>query len=112
MDIEITDFLNNNEYLIQITFDEVSYIQGIIYKKYGELYINYLHVNPLKRNIGIGTKLIQEIINISTQNYNIISVHLDDTSSHYRHSNNIYIKYGFKYKDNINISNKSMILLL
>jgi len=97
-----------NEILINVNYDEKSYISGTIYLNDYELYINYFYVDIKNRNKGIGTNLLNHIIN-SSKKYNIKTVHLVDESKNYRTSHNIYIKYGFKYLNNYN---RKMIFML
>lgn len=87
-----------DEILIKIIYDEKSYISGTIYLRDDELYISYFHVDKNKRGKGIGMKLLNNIIKYSKK-YGIETVHLVDESERYRDEHNIYIKYGFKYKE-------------
>ena len=89
----------DNEILIKFIYDDKSYISGTIYLIYNELYINYFHVDIKNRGNGIGTNLLNQIINHSKNNYDIKTVHLVDESERYKLTNNIYIKYGFNYID-------------
>ena len=78
---------------IKYDFYEHSYISGIIYLNDSELYINYFHVNPDHRGKGFGSKLLNKVIDVSKEKYNISHVCLDDESAHYRKPRNIYIKF-------------------
>lgn len=102
--------LMNDEIMIKIIYDEYSYISGLIYLNDNELYINYFHVKLINRGKGIGSKLLKEIISYSKKIYNINLVRLDDISSNYRKSHNIYEKFGFvylnKYDNSMNLKIK------
>ena len=91
---EIQEFMGD-ELRVKITYDDKSYISGIVYKN-DELYINYFYVDPVNRGKGIGSKLLNEIIRVS-KDYNIDQVSLTDESANYRKPRNIYIKFGFVY---------------
>jgi hypothetical protein len=48
---------------------------------------------------GYGTILLNEVISILRKKYsNIRTIELDDMTDRYRQPNNIYVKFGFTYK--------------
>ena len=49
-------------------------------------------------NQGIGSKLLCQVIS-DCKEININLIELDDMTDRYRKSNNIYLKFGFKYVD-------------
>jgi GNAT superfamily N-acetyltransferase len=87
---EIQEFMGD-ELRVKITYDEKSYISGIVYKN-DELYINYFYVDPVNRGKGIGSKLLKEIIRVSKE-YNIEQVSLTDESANLKKKIKLISKY-------------------
>ena len=73
------------------------HISGIVIGRVA--YIQSLYIDNMYRNRNFGTMLLHWFLNKSF-NENAIHVELDDCSSNYRKSNNIYIKNGFYYANN------------
>ena len=107
--VEKTEMMEGEEVriVVRLECDDISQITGVVYKKFGQLYINYFYVNPELRGKRYGMKLLNKIIDVSQSDYNIKKVCLDDESSRYRKPNNIYIKKGFHY---VNANSKYMEL--
>lgn len=60
------------------------------------LLVGVLHVVPEARGKGIGSILLQELIQYAKLN-NVKKIILDDMTDHYRQPHNIYVKHEFKY---------------
>ena len=74
------------------------YMQFIPCQEEKKLYITSLYVAPSYRNCGIGTRLIDWVIDYSLLT-KIDSIHVDDMSDNFRKLNNIYTNVGFTYDD-------------
>lgn len=72
------------------------YLQFIPHKEEGKLYISGLYVASDYRNQGIGSCLIDFIVDYCLLTH-INDIHVDDMSDNFRTSNNIYVKNGFEY---------------
>ena len=61
-------------------------------------FISSLYVKEEYRNKGFGTMLLSMFLH-EIYNNNVLHIELYDCSDNYRKTNNIYLKYGFKYID-------------
>ena len=60
--------------------------------------VGSLYVDPILRNKGIGSILLNQLIQYAKNNY-VKKIVLDDMTDNYRIPNNIYLKHGFQYVD-------------
>jgi len=90
-------FRNNVQHIkILIICDKksIGLLHGIINED--NCNINVLNVKNEFQNNGLGSMLIQELINYCSNN-DIKNITLDDMSDRFNQSHNIYMKFNFKY---------------
>lgn len=93
---------NNNEYIGQIFY----------FYLFDTFFIGNLNILKNKRNQGYGSILLKYCLDDIKNNYKINLVKLTDISSNSRKSNNIYLKFGFKYENNDTQINNDMFIYL
>ena len=99
-----------DEYFIYLSNKEdckFGYIHYVFYLEEKEVIISYIFIKPNYRKNGYGKLLFKEffkhIIEImQTENIKTLTIHLDDMSDRYGQSDNLYLKMGFKYYEEIN----------
>ena len=74
-------------------------VEGVVNNRIATLISIFIY--PKYRNQGYGTELLKYFLHQSFIN-GAVHIELDDCSANYRKANNIYLKYGFKYRDNDN----------
>lgn len=69
---------------------------GKVYYNSKYITIGSLYVDPFLRNKGIGSILLNQLIEYAKKT-NTQKIILDDMSDNFRLRNNIYLKHGFQY---------------
>lgn len=69
---------------------------GKVYYSNKYISIGSLYVDPSFRNKGVGSILLNQLIEYAKKN-NVSKIVLDDMSDNYRENRNIYVKHGFQY---------------
>lgn len=72
---------------------------GKVYYGSQHFVLGSLHVDPKLRNKGIGSILLNRLIEYAKKN-NVDKIVLDDMTDNYRKRNNIYLKHEFRYLSN------------
>jgi RimJ/RimL family protein N-acetyltransferase len=93
-------------------YKDSTYVGQIFYFKINDTFhIGNFNIRQEYRGKGYGTLLLQKCLDDIKDNYKIKIVKLTDISERFNKSNNIYIKFGFKY-DSDEKFNSDMVLLL
>ena len=78
---------------------------GKVYYGSKTIMLGSLYVDPKLRNKGIGSILLNQLIQYAKKNQ-VKQIVLDDMTDNYRMPNNIYLKHGFRY---VNIDGPEML---
>lgn len=79
-----------------VSSHQVAYVCGVVVAP-RKFVLQSVFTPPDERRQGIATSLILRLVAYCTQQHGVTVIELDDMSDHYRQTDNLYLKLGFKY---------------